>query len=611
MKLTIWTKKKDIAPRRSFLFARHTSTKKQPASVTIGVDIGHSELRLVKVVKNDDKSEIVKHQVFPLPVSVEGESGELEEFLQSKITLFCAAEKITDTWVTISPKLCEVRLLRIPKVSGKLIETTIFWTLKKEASFNEKDFSFDYEIRGESDEHGNKKLDVMCCMFPLSEIEARKTLFSKLKIPLSGISIAPLAIQNIFINNQIISQGKNTTCLFIGNNHSRIDLYSNGKLIVTRNINTGINSIIDILTETLGTIPMGGEKLTRESAREILLNLGENDDTNTVLVNGNPVTKDEIERLIVPVFERFTRQIERTFEHFALTLGGDRNIEKIYISNSFPAHKTMLTYFSSQLGVMCDFFDPFPQTLKTGSFGEHNSLIVAFGMALSDNAYTPNFIYTYKEKKKTAYAAKINKLLLSGLIMAVIICSVILGVQRYMIAQDKAELSYLEQQLKKNAPLITKDIILQITATVRKNRQRYAEFSARYAGMAIIAELSDLTPKNVNLNNLKVDFAGKNDNKEAPNPPTNPTNTAVPGAPATPTSAVGTSVANLPENTATIEGVISGKQNELETLLNSYVMKLKTSRMFSDATVLTSKVEPAKKNSLIIFTINLKIGLNK
>lgn len=569
------------------IVAKFTKIKPQAASVTVGIDIGHEAIHLIKVVRSDNKAEVAEHKSIPLPSDIERGSLEFDNFLQAAVVPFYSTARRTNMWVVMSSAHCEVRLIRIPKVSTKHLGATINWTLKKEASFNEKESFFDYEVRGETGEPGNKKLEVMCYIAPTAEVEELKALFSRIRVPLAGISIVPFAIQNIFLNHWMTLSEKQITCLFIGTSHSRIDFYNEGKLILTRNINTGLNSMTDMLTESLNYRTAEGGKLAPEEARKILFTFAENSNNPVVLADGFTITKDEIESLLVPVLERFVRQIERTFEHFTLTHGGERKVGKVYLSSIMPIYEAMTKYFSTQLGAECHLFDPLKQVLETSSFRERISDIAAFGMALSDNAYTPNFIYTYKDKAKTAYAIKVNRLILISLIAAVLACSGVFAVQRQMVAQRKADLSQLERQVRQSAPLVSKETLLQMTSAAGQKQQRYVELSRRYKGMALIAEISTLTPENVSLTSLKADFAEKSGSEKTKEPAIKTAHTAV------------------------IEGAIKGKQEMLEALLASYVMKLKASPMFSDVTVSTSRIEPAKKGALLTFALNLKVGPGK
>jgi Tfp pilus assembly PilM family ATPase len=480
----------------------------------------------------------------------------------------------------------EVRMIRVPNVSGKNLEAAIYWTLKKETSLDEKNFFFDYAVRGETGNGpGNKKLNVMCYTVPFAEVESIKKLFSTIGTPLSGVSIVPFAVQNIFLNKVVVSE-KQTACLFFGSNHSRIDLYTEGKLTLTRNVKTGISSIIELMTESLNGLTGEGGRLTHEEARRILFAFAESGNDRLVPVNGFSGGPEEIESIIAPVLERLARQMERTFEHFTSVLGYDR-IEKVYISCAMPIYKAMLDYFDAQLGIECAIFDPLEQAFGPSSLDERISFIPAFGMALSDNANTPNFIYSRKDKKKAAYIAKFNRLVLVGLIVSVFICSSVTTWLWQSASQKKSELTRLEQQ-QKGEPVVSRETVLQIVAEAGQKQQQYAELSRRYRAMALIGEISALTPESVSLTGLKVDLAEKSGNEKA-----------------------GQAVSGKSENTAIVEGIISGYQDIVETTLDSYVMKLRSSPMFSEVSVSKSKMDSAGGKALLVFALNLKVGQEK
>src|SRR5271169_1215421 len=283
-------------------------------SVNVGIDIGHEHVNLVKAARSGQKWEILECKSIPCPADVERGSNAFNDFLKSEVAPFSAGAKKIETWAIMSSAQVEVRLIRIPKASGKHLEAAIFWTLKKEIAINEKDFFFDYEVRGEVSESTGKKLDVLCYTAPISEVEETRKLFSVIGVPLTGVSTVPFAVQNIFINNVMTLPEKQAACLFIGNSYSRIDLYTGKKLTLTRDIKTGINSMIEMLMEDLNsrTGQIGQEgKLEHDEARKILLAFaGRSNNDPVVSDNGPAVGGEDIESIIGPVLERLVRQIE-------------------------------------------------------------------------------------------------------------------------------------------------------------------------------------------------------------------------------------------------------------------------------------------------------------
>ncbi|MCG6533400.1 MAG: pilus assembly protein PilM [Syntrophales bacterium LBB04] len=596
-RLTLPTERTPFLKRCAAIYRK---AKAKSKAINVGIDIGHKKIIMVKVTKSAHKIEVLESQTMPIPAGMDKGSEDFRAFLRSTIPTFCGETGENGVWAIMSSARVEVRPIRIPKVSGKHLDTTVYWTLKKEAAFNEKESFFDYEVRGEVSESGNKKLDVLCYTAPIDDVEGIKQLYSGIGVKLSGTSIVPFAVQNLFINNVMPSAEKQTASLFIGNEYSRIDLYIEGKLTLTRDIKTGINSILEMMVETLDITTLEGEHLTHEEARRVLFAFAESEDKPVLLSDGSPVDRQAVAVLISTVLERFVRQMERTIEYITSTFGFDR-IGKIYISSVMPVYKALLDYFSEQLDIKCEIFDPLRQSLPDTVFEKRDSFVPAFGIALSDNAYTPNFIYTYKEKNKAAYVVKVNRAVLSGLMMSLLACSAVLAFEWRDVSRAKVKLAEIERQVQQNSPLMNRETLLKAASVMRQKEQKYVELSKRYRAMAIIAELSALTPEAVGLTAIRTvapektpgDKTSSNLLQKAGNDNT--------------TGGVVNSATPL-----VLEGVISSREDMAETILASYIMKLRSSPMISGVNdVSTNKTTSAEHGALLTFAVEVKPGSGK
>ncbi|MDA8088769.1 MAG: hypothetical protein M0Z61_00895 [Nitrospiraceae bacterium] len=551
----------------------------------IGIDIGYKCLNLVKVARSQNNWEILDYRSIPFPDLIEKGSGEFDDFLRSAVVPFCDDAGKIEIWAIISSAQARVQFIRIPKVSEEHFEAAVQWSLKKEISLDETDYSFGYEIHGESTEGGGKKNEVMCYFAPVEEIEATKKLFAKSGVHLAGVSIVPFAIQNIFASGKTPPQEMLTACLFIGNDYSRIDLFTGGKLNLTRDIKTGINSLIEMLTEDFKN--RAGENLTfgREEARGIIFAFAQGNSDPIVLPSGARINRKEVESVIVPVMERLTSQVERTFKHFNQAQGYGK-IEKLYISSLIPVCGEIIDYFGERLDTECSVFDPLKEVLGTSSPDERLALIPAFGMALSNNAGTPNFIYSYKEKKRTAYIAKVNRIILAALVLSMLACAGITAFEWHGAGRGKTELAGLERQLQKS-PHASKEEILKMAVAARQKAQEYVELSSRYRVIALVGELSSLTPSSISLSSFKADLM----EKTSDGPPNDGK--------------------SMNANTATISGVVSGNKDTLEAVLATYELGLKSSPLFSGVNVRAGKIEHGSQGAFLPFELDLKIGPDK
>lgn len=147
-------------------------------SMNVGVDVGHEFLRMVKAERTgDNRWELLDCKSVPLTHIASRESQEFINFLRSELTQFCGPSKDINLWVNMSAARVNVRHISIPKVQKKQIENAVYWTIKKETPFDEKNTIFDFEIQGEVTEQGVRKWLTMVYTASKEEIEEKKRLF--------------------------------------------------------------------------------------------------------------------------------------------------------------------------------------------------------------------------------------------------------------------------------------------------------------------------------------------------------------------------------------------------------------------------------------------------
>ena len=194
---------------------------------TVGVDIGEEFIALGKTINSPDgRPVLIDQKIIKYSHLTSEGSIKFKALLKSNLIPFCGSIDDCNIWTTISSHDVNVNHIKIPRVPKKQLENVIYWTAKKENQFNEKEFIFDFEMQGEIVDQGIPKYSVMVYTVPKVEVDKIKTLFKEMGITLTGITIAPFAIQNIF-RTKWLNVGEGTfASLFIGNDYSRIDIYN-------------------------------------------------------------------------------------------------------------------------------------------------------------------------------------------------------------------------------------------------------------------------------------------------------------------------------------------------------------------------------------------------
>ena len=580
-----------------------TVSEKKP--VNIGIDISHEYLTLVKTTKLADKNwALLGYKSISLTHIESKKSPEFINFIKSELYNFFGTDNIANLWANMSSARVNVRHLKIPKVPKNQIENTISWAIKRETPFDDNDTSLDFEILGEITEENLPKLSIIAFTAPKDEIKETKILFSEIGLPLNGISIAPFAVQNILKTIRIPAHEGTVACLFIGNDFSRIDIYADGKLVMTRGIRAGIKSMVEALMERISEEPLEPEELYEmegasatvrvQGVRKALFSLSSDSPPLTENDIGFKLTEEEKFKAILLSLERVVRQVERTFEYYTTTLKYDR-VDRIYVSSVMNVYMPIIKYVGDQLGIESDVLDPlkfqlpgFESYAEKTCISDRVALIPALGLALSDNKYTPNLLFRFKDKEKLASTLQITNTVFAFLILVALICGSVVFYQTRIINQKKAAIVKLEERLLQYKPGADQSIISRMADSLKQQQRIGKTYSERYLGMAVISELSSLTPANIRLINLKANLGSVAPDEEPPKKDKK--------------EAGKNEVKKL-----VLEGLVFGGHSTLESSLAGFIMNLKESPMFRQISIQKNSIEPLGKGDILHFIIEITI----
>ncbi|MGD9302140.1 MAG: pilus assembly protein PilM [Desulfobacterales bacterium] len=576
-------------------------------TITVGVDLGHDDIKLVKINRiSDQKYEMLAYERIPFDENLDRQSLQFPQFLRTVLTGFCGKAKNVELWCTIPSARVETRQIRIPKVNPKQIPNSVYWSFKKISSFDEGQNIFDFEILGEVEEDDRPKIDILAYTAPQQEIKELKDQFSKAGYPLKGISIVPFAFQAILRSGRIDVEETNVSSLYIGRDWSRIDIFSEGNLTLSRGIKAGVKTMIEALrteiegnlfelsiaksqTKDSAKIRAIKKKLKNELEQAHQLFFGAiHDDAPSAFDEQQRLLKeDKIFKMILPALERLVRQVERTLRHFSLNYNNAR-VGKIYISSGVNPHQRIVDYIGEELAIPTEILNPFsdgPNFLPLESSpedpAEQSSYVPAIGMALSSNSRTPNFLYTYKDRQKAARTQWLNRGLFATFLAVMLLCVGVTFWQGGQVEEKEYKLQQLQQKLENITVRVDQNLILKLVGETQANRRQINKIGSKYFGLAVISEITHLTPSSVRLISISSKLGGtpskkKGKKKAAP-------------------------------KTLVLDGIVRGDRLILESTLAGYLMELKNSPMFDQPKISKKTFERYKDKEVLRFTARLKL----
>jgi type IV pilus assembly protein PilM len=564
--------------------------------LTVGLDIGPTELKLVAIEEFGDKPQLADYIRIPYEPEVDKSSPEFSRFLRSALADFCGSAKNIGLWGIISSARVETRYIRIPKVPNNQIANAVYWTYKKEVNFNDNNDIFDFELLGEVDENGARRLAVIAYSAPNNEVQTLKNIILKTGYPLTGISIVPFAVQNLLRKKWMAAESDHICSLFVGSDWSRIAIFSEGDLVLSRDIKSGEQSMVEAIREAIsspdtesedsGSVMGGGEKQAYYDA-------GAAQNIFNHFIQRAPVSHDpdksvpsaeETFEMITPALERIVRQVERTLQHFSINFKNEV-IDKVYISGETSTNHRIRDYIGEQLGLPIEVTDPFSDEISIAgqvaipeSLSERGAFVPAMGIALSNNENTPNFIHTYEDKARMAMAERFSRLVLGGAGLLILLCIGAYFWQSRIIELKKVQRDQLQRQVDRFIPYVDQNLILQMVTQVQMGRLNLEQNSRKYLGMALIGVVTNRTPDNIRLLSMTTDLGqipGKKNEKVS--------------------------------KTLKLEGIISGERLAFESTLAEYLLQLKKVPLFGQAKVQSKTVDLVEDREVMRFTAQLEL----
>lgn len=198
-------------------------------------------------------------QSFEIPENMDWETPGCAERVRGALNAFLPhGGRDADIWVRLPDGQDELRHYRIPKVSPKDRDAIAKMTAIREKPFDEAQTVFDYRADAEVLDKGVPRL-------PVTAMIANKGAVDTLRHELAGAGVSPAGItsgniyaQNLFASGWLSSPWEHFAFADIGEDSTRIEIFSGTTIALSRTIKTGLRSLVTALQESHG----GGRKKT-------------------------------------------------------------------------------------------------------------------------------------------------------------------------------------------------------------------------------------------------------------------------------------------------------------------------------------------------------------
>lgn len=593
---------------------------------TIGIDIGYDRIQFVKIIGNTDQNPRIEDCLsVPYDPQLTEDKKRFSAFLKAHLRKISGFSRQVELWAAIPPKEMDIRYLEIPTVPKKQIPKAVFWTFHKKNPIEKEDYFFDFEVLENHSRHVANKTAVVAFSIPKQAVQGYRNCFSKINLPLNGISASPFAFQNLLKYHYLSTDGQSVCCLHIGMKESRIDLFfPDGTLALSRKIQACVKHMIDDIQKGLSAYLQ--DKLLRRQGRSATaveptpavskLNLFT--ETSAVVSKDqalevfmcliNPASsfsasmqqlevdleESDVLEMLIPALKRITWRVERTIEDFCTEIGAPE-VGTLYLSGKISTCRQVVTFLERQFEFPQEvkLLDPFAKKISPSESGnipqdpaDRNSLGSALGMALSSNFFTPSFLFSYSQKEKYRFHERLHKLALSLLLLVAVVLVGIFLWQDTVLKHKNQKIADLRHQLEtkiaRNGRFVDSPLIEQQIESLKMKRRAVKEYAGKYLSIAVIKEISVSVPPEIRLLSLEADI--------------HPDSIEFTGG-----------EKQAGQGQASIEGIVSGEPLQFETTLIHFISTLKNKPIFGSPTLEKKSRDEIEDEKVLRFSLIMNI----
>ncbi|MEW5744807.1 MAG: type IV pilus assembly protein PilM [Nitrospirota bacterium] len=314
------------------------SKKKSP----IGIDIGSSCIKAVRLNETKDGYELVFADVVSLPheVIVDEAIADKQQLVGAlKELLGRAGIKSGEAVIGASGHSSVIiKKITIPLMTEEELSVSIKYEAEQYIPFDINDVNIDFQIVGPSPE-GEGQMDVVLVAVRKNIIADYVGAVEKAGLEPVVMDVDAFALGNIYELNYGIPERKVIALVNIGASKTNINILHEGTPIFTRDTSIGSNNHTDALMRELGVSREDAERIKKGQAVEA-------------------ASPESAQHILTGASDEIYTEIYRTFEYFKNSVA-DEEVDRIILSGGAALMKGFAETMAERLGIPVDMADPF------------------------------------------------------------------------------------------------------------------------------------------------------------------------------------------------------------------------------------------------------------
>lgn len=324
----------------------------------VGLDIGSSSIKAIQVRNQSGQFHLISGGMIEIPresadIKIsDGQKGILGDLIKK---LFKEHGIKTKNVVTsLSGDSVIIRYVKLPFMTPEELRGAISKEAEQYIPLNIDQVVLDFQILGETQEEGQKKLDVLLVAAKVDVVDQHLLMLKSLGLTPVVIDIDAFALQNAFEVNKV------------DENEETVALVNLGASLTTINILEGKN------TRFTRDVPVAGNEFTKEIQKEFNIKFSEaeelkkshgaismeEDDFSLSTVSQKDDRVLRMSDVMTPVLNKLLGEIRRSFDYYE-TQARKKTVERVILLGGSARLKNVNRFLANKLGIPVELFSPF------------------------------------------------------------------------------------------------------------------------------------------------------------------------------------------------------------------------------------------------------------
>lgn len=348
------------------------------ASSIFGLDLSDLSVKLIKFEDNGREKEVASYGCVQLPVGAisDGEIKKKEQVVDAikKLIEISGPKKIKTRKVICSLPETKafLRIISIPKMDDKEIGEAVKWEMEANIPLPLEQVYYDWQMVTEALTTEKNKINLLVVAVSKATVDESIEV-----IEMAGLRVVGLEIESIAQVRSLLccdDYGKTVLIVDIGDRRTSFSISKEGVPCFTSSVPLSGQTLSDVISKGMG--------ISFEEAEKIKFTHG---------IGCDP-KDDALFKIVQPILESFSQEIERSINFYLSGLGYSKKIDKIIICGGGANTKGIMPYLSKKLGQEIQLGDPWSNiTLgKKSPIIEKNQSLqysTAIGLALKGLQY--------------------------------------------------------------------------------------------------------------------------------------------------------------------------------------------------------------------------------